>query len=742
MRLRDRAKLALGLTPAVAVHVAADSLAANALAASPHYAGGPGILSNLLSGMNTSADSAWWDVWYQRRTLSDTQRKALGQDPLVSRILTLPGQDATREGWTVQAQGDDRHKQAETAKKIKDYEDRESISLALRLQEANARARQYGAALIWLGIDDGQTPDQPVDKTKIKRIWWATVIDRRDFEYKQVIGPRGEIQDYRTLTDREKDTYAPGATRFGQVYSYRITDLNGVLPDGVRYGDGAGHGPAETQLLQFGDYVVHADRVLYLPYGAHAMPLLDQLQDALAAYFRAMGGISRAIDRASLIVLKIANHVAQSWSANHAIGERRLRSAMQSWSQLAAMVLDSKDEDVAPIATGSATGLGDAIAPIEHWLCAASGIPHSRLFGDGPDGFSDGSAMRDNYDDECRSLQTLLTPLVRMFAIYAMAAQDGGIGQVVEPDTIAVDWADLRSPTESEQAEIFSKKATAVGVLIDKGVLLESEAIQLFPEIPLDVAARELRAARGQVAGAMTVGVFNGLLQMLLEGGSIPPAQKRALAMLSDPARVTSESATALFPDPKPEDIAATATAAIPAAPLDTDDARTLARELRIPARRLSLAVERGQLRNYDLLGGKPRYSRAEVMEVIRLANLTPEERAAEELEAAAEAADAVAPTTEHDRFVGEHAIRQRDPDDFVASSFRRKTIAKGIDLIAGKLKSDPDGPMVVQSYRFDSELFTPSEAKAWAESHELARKTVEPAKSAAPHLDDLPPTV
>jgi hypothetical protein len=76
-----------------------------------------------------------------------------------------------------------------------------------------------------------------------------------------------------------------------------------------------------------------------------------------------------------------------------------------------------------------------------------------------------------------------------------------------------------------------------------------------------------------------------------------------------------------------------------PSAPTDTDDARTLARELRIPARRLSLAVERGELRNYDLLGGRPRYSRAEVMEVIRKRNLTPAEREAEEQEAAAEAA-------------------------------------------------------------------------------------------------------
>jgi len=84
MRLFDRARARLGIP---AAHVAADSADANALAAAPRHQLGTGVLTNLLSGLNTSEDQTWWDTWYSRRTLTDSQRCALGADPLVRRIL-------------------------------------------------------------------------------------------------------------------------------------------------------------------------------------------------------------------------------------------------------------------------------------------------------------------------------------------------------------------------------------------------------------------------------------------------------------------------------------------------------------------------------------------------------------------------------------------------------------------------------------------------------------------------------
>ena len=70
--------------------------------------------------------------------------------------------------------------------------------------------------------------------------------------------------------------------------------------------------------------------------------------------------------------------------------------------------------------------------------------------------------------------------------------------------------------------------------------------------------------------------------------------------------------------------------------------------------------------------------------------------------------------------YPNEHAARVRDPKLFVKDSFRRKEIAPGVSIIIGKLKSDPDGPMVVQAYRFDKNKFTPEEAREWLKKHNI----------------------
>jgi len=64
--------------------------------------------------------------------------------------------------------------------------------------------------------------------------------------------------------------------------------------------------------------------------------------------------------------------------------------------------------------------------------------------------------------------------------------------------------------------------------------------------------------------------------------------------------------------------------------------------------------------------------------------------------------------------------IRQKNPDNFVEDSFRTVTISakEGIKAIMGKLKSDPDGSMVIQSYLFDKDKWTVNEAKKWIADH------------------------
>jgi HK97 family phage prohead protease len=65
------------------------------------------------------------------------------------------------------------------------------------------------------------------------------------------------------------------------------------------------------------------------------------------------------------------------------------------------------------------------------------------------------------------------------------------------------------------------------------------------------------------------------------------------------------------------------------------------------------------------------------------------------------------------------HAARIKELGDFDKESFRNKTVAKGIEIIMGKLKNG-DGNMTAQAYRFDRTIFTAEEAKKWLKDHNI----------------------
>ncbi len=64
--------------------------------------------------------------------------------------------------------------------------------------------------------------------------------------------------------------------------------------------------------------------------------------------------------------------------------------------------------------------------------------------------------------------------------------------------------------------------------------------------------------------------------------------------------------------------------------------------------------------------------------------------------------------------------IRVREPDLFMEGSFRTidVSVEKGIKAIIGKLKKNPSGAMVIQSYLFLREKWTKEEAIRWVEEH------------------------
>src|SRR3990167_7400512 len=67
--------------------------------------------------------------------------------------------------------------------------------------------------------------------------------------------------------------------------------------------------------------------------------------------------------------------------------------------------------------------------------------------------------------------------------------------------------------------------------------------------------------------------------------------------------------------------------------------------------------------------------------------------------------------------------IRMRDLGQFVLDSFRTTELSKeqGLSAVMGRLKSDPNGRMVIQTYLFDRIKWSLDKARRWVEEHKAA---------------------
>lgn len=147
----------------------------------------------------------------------------------------------------------------------------------------------------------------------------------------------------------------------------------------------------------------------------------------------------------------------------------RLDAMFQAESTLNKTVLDSEDEFISQ--TRSIAGLNDLIRNPEKWLCAASGIPHTLLFGESPGAAlsQSGSSQEKDWNKTVCAYQedTIRPALEQLFFILT--------GREVE-----FRFNPLDVPSQKEQAETFKLISEAVKVWIEYAGLTPDEALSMI----------------------------------------------------------------------------------------------------------------------------------------------------------------------------------------------------------------------------------------------------------------------
>lgn len=402
---------------------------------------------NALTGLGNSVrDKLMSTSFMAGARLPDQVLENLYHDEdMAGRICDLLPEDALRKGYYLSAEGQDN---SDLSGHISEYEKRLGFRAALK--DVAVWSRVFGGAVIYLGIDDGQREDQPVNMDAIRTVKFATVMDKRDVMPDQWYG------------DATHDA------KYGQPKTYRIMGAP-VIPTS---------GNVAINLA------LHESRVIRLD-GTHTSlrrrmrndgwcdSVLQRVYDVLMQFGTGWQGAAHLLQDAAQGVFKIDGLIDMIASGEKDTLQRRMELVDMSRSVARAIMLDAEREEFERQAYNFA-GVPDVLRAFMLRLAAAADMPVTVLMGQSPAGLN---ATGENdtrlwYDSVQAYQQETLLPAITRFHELAFAADDFD-GE--RPEKWEVRFESLWQMTALEQATLEKAVADKDKIYIDAGVILPEE---------------------------------------------------------------------------------------------------------------------------------------------------------------------------------------------------------------------------------------------------------------------------
>lgn len=430
---------------------------------------------------------------YEDRQLLDALR---GSRMLRRLIELLPG-DAVRQGWTwtvkqlVKGTDLDPVEAARIAAEIDEWHER--LSLYRWIMRGLVWARAFGGALLVVGADDGAASmSEPLDLGNLQAIRWVKLYRRANVQ----------------ILALDED---PRSENFGQPLTYQI--MRGSNPI-VHY----------TRCFRFVGEELPTDDPEEHPSGKEhdhfwGDPLLVGMGEPLQ-HFEVTHGITARIIRDFVQNIYRIKGLAEDMRANGGAKVRqRIEIAELGRSILNALVLD--ESEVFESRTHAVAGLPELLDRMGILLSASNGSPVTTTLGVSPGGFGTGEDEDRRWNNVVAAFQRdTASPAVRWFGRLICASKEGPTRGVV-PAVLKHEFLPLRQATPTEQATVDKTIADMLGVLVNAGILMESEAANIAKDwigVQLDEDARaQLDPKRLEAAEAA--------LTMAIEGGNASSTQ-------------------------------------------------------------------------------------------------------------------------------------------------------------------------------------------------------------------------
>lgn len=440
-----------------------------------------------IMGLDKSRAAAFLPPW---RVLDQELTSLYNGSDIAAKIVGKRPEEMFRRGFEVEAPGID----ASATDDVREYAS-ERLDLETNLREGKRWGRLYGGCLLYMNIDDGRMPWEPLDEENIRSFDAISLVDRR-YSYVQ----------------SQYSGMGAGSSKYGRAQIYLIS--NAVAGYGWNeYASKSIEKVPERELRERGAQValVHetrcirfdgnpADVVTRQNLAGWSWSVLQRVYDAMRQFDGAFDAAGYLLSDASQGVIKLQGLFKAITAGQRAALTARMQLMDQSRSVLRSIVLDAggpdgkNAEDFTRVPTPF-SGIPELLDRMMLRMCAAADIPPQEIFGQGGGGLNAAgeaqAAVRKWYDGIESEQQNELGPQIkRVFRLLSLAKKGPLKGRDLK---WKVHFKPLWSPTDKELAETRYANAQRDAIYIEQGVVKPEEvAVDLFEVYPnLDIEARE-----------------------------------------------------------------------------------------------------------------------------------------------------------------------------------------------------------------------------------------------------------
>lgn len=420
-----------------------------------------GVLVNALTGMGTTRDRTTATIIAAPEFLNQADLDSLYLNSwLCRKVVNLWASEATRMGWDI-ALGDDSKKARKQSDALVAAGER--LRLRKHVRRAVQLARHQGGAVLIMLVDDGvQDFAEPINWRRLKRIRGLYALDRWRIWPAPGWSGIGQPESYEFNTNRDNDLAELGleGAKTVKIHSSRV--------------------------LRFeGEEVPWRWRSHFNWWG---VSVLQPLWEVFKRYESGQTSAAALLHDFDQFVHKIPGLGQMIASGNQEAITRRLEVNQMARGVYRALVLDANED--AQFITRSAAGIADVLDRLVQEVTGASGMPHTKLWGESPSGLGATGRSEDRgfAQDVAEYQEDYLQDPLRQFYETLMKCSEGPYSGE-PPEDWRVQFRPTFVMTDEETAALRQQVAAADSSYIQAGVLKPNEvALARFgrPEFSLD----------------------------------------------------------------------------------------------------------------------------------------------------------------------------------------------------------------------------------------------------------------